>query len=221
MVKMSSMHPDYEHMDEVKSIQKQMSLQNQSANNLLGFSYQEDDYQQQTSYGYSYSNGYKGAKRRRGAKYQNYRPAKEYSVQAAFKFIVRRGKDYVLNLYDPNENIEWKDVVTVIFNITNTSDIQCPICLENLEQMIAPKITKCGHVFCWPCVLQYLAYEREQQNWKRCPLCNESIYKHELKQVKIRQIASYQQGTSIKLNLMVRSKANTLVKDKEATRVRN
>lgn len=29
----------------------------------------------------------------------------------------------MLNLYDPNENIEWKDVVTVIFNMTNKDDV--------------------------------------------------------------------------------------------------
>ena len=29
----------------------------------------------------------------------------------------------MLNLYDPNENIDWKDVVTVIFNMTNADDV--------------------------------------------------------------------------------------------------
>jgi hypothetical protein len=66
---------------------------------------------------------------------------------------VKAGKDFLLNLYDPNENIEWKDVVTVIYNMINASDVQCPICLENLTQMVSPKITKCGHIYCWPCVL--------------------------------------------------------------------
>eukprot|EP00347_Sterkiella_histriomuscorum_P022185 403331374 len=224
--KLNSMHPDYDHFDELKSVQKQISLQNQSANSLLGFTFQEDDYPQHqgtTVYGYSYSNQFKsnnGRKRRGGGKYhQNYRPAKEYSVQSAFKFIVKRGKDYMLNLFDPNEVIEWKDVVTVIFNMTNADDVQCPICLENLNLMVAPKITKCGHILCWPCVLQYLAFERVN-NWKRCPLCNESIYKHELKNVKIVQIASHKEGSLIKFNLMVRNKANIIVKDKETTKER-
>ncbi len=119
----------------------------------------------------------------------------------------------MLNIYDPNENIEWKDVVQVIFNMTNADDVQCPICLENLKCMVAPKITKCGHIYCWPCVLQYLAYERDR-NWKKCPLCNESIYKHELKNVKIVQTNYYKEGSVIKFNLMVRNKANIIVKDK-------
>jgi len=41
---------------------------------------------------------------------------KDYSVQSAFKFIVKNNAssenpDYLLNLYDPNENVDWKDVV--------------------------------------------------------------------------------------------------------------
>jgi hypothetical protein len=43
----------------------------------------------------------------------------------------------------------------------NAGDVQCPICLENLPAMIAPRITKCGHIYCWPCVLQYLAYDKD------------------------------------------------------------
>jgi hypothetical protein len=30
---------------------------------------------------------------------------------------------YALNLYDPNENVEWKDVQKVIFNMINASDV--------------------------------------------------------------------------------------------------
>lgn len=84
-----------------------MSLQDRSANALLGFTYHDDDYFQNQSY----SNTYKGGKGKRRGGGRNYRPAKDYSVQSAFKFIVKRGKDYLLNIYDPNENIEWKDVV--------------------------------------------------------------------------------------------------------------
>ena len=41
-------------------------------------------------------------------------------MQSAFKFIVKNGgmgtdtglgNDFMLNLYDPNENVDWKDVV--------------------------------------------------------------------------------------------------------------
>ncbi len=29
----------------------------------------------------------------------------------------------MLNVFDPNENIEWKDLVQVIFNMINASDV--------------------------------------------------------------------------------------------------
>ena len=88
--------------------------------------------------------------------------------------------------------------------------------------MITPRITKCGHIYCWPCVLQYLAYDKETRangsgNWKRCPLCNDPIYKHELKSVQIVQNNYFKEGTTIKFNLMVRSKGNIIVKDKSLT----
>lgn len=95
------------------------SSQNLQANFLLGFKYQDDDpyYYEQQTYSNTYGNR-KGAKRR-GGKGNYHRPAKDYSVQSAFKFIVKNNSDYVLNLYDPNENVDWKDVSKVIFNMTN------------------------------------------------------------------------------------------------------
>jgi hypothetical protein len=95
-----------------------MSMQDRSANSLLGFTYNDDDYFGNQTYSNSYKNF---NRRRRGGKY--YRPAKEYNIQSAFKFIVKRNKDYLLNIYDPNENIDWKDVVQVIFNMINASDV--------------------------------------------------------------------------------------------------
>ncbi len=150
---------------------------------------------------------------------------KDYSVQSAFKFIMREpqqintddGSDYyyALNLYDPNEAVEWKDVQQIIFNMINASDVQCPICMEALGKMLTPRITKCGHIFCYPCILQYLAYNKDpSRSWKRCPLCNDPIYKNELKQVRIHQTHYYRVGDKITFNLMVRSRGNVLVRDK-------
>ena len=40
----------------------------------------------------------------------------------------------------------------------------CPICLDQLQQ---PVVTPCGHVFCWPCITEWL---RRGQN--ECPCCH-------------------------------------------------
>jgi hypothetical protein len=106
---------------------------NMEANFLLGFSYHEDEPLDGTG---SYSTSYNRKRRAKRGNQKSYRPLKDYSVQSAFKFIVRAGgsteNDYMLNLFDPNETVEWRDVVQVIFNMINARDVQCPICLENL-----------------------------------------------------------------------------------------
>ena len=46
--------------------------------------------------------------------------------------------------------------------------------------MVAPRVSKCGHLFCYACLLQYLDFEKERA-WKKCPLCKDPIYKHEIR----------------------------------------
>ena len=95
----------------------------------------------------------------------------------------------------------------------NANDVKCPICMESLNIMVAPRITKCGHIFCWPCILQYLGYEKEK-NWKRCPLCFDPVYKHDLRNIEVSQGKYYKETDIITLNLMARNKSNIIVKDK-------
>lgn len=67
----------------------------------MGFSYRDDE----ESYGPTYNS-------RRKKPARHYRPAKDYSVLSAFKFIVKEShEEFPLQLYDPNENVEWRDVV--------------------------------------------------------------------------------------------------------------
>ena len=85
--------------------------------------------------------------------------------------------------------------------------------MEQLDEMVCPRITKCGHIYCWACLLSYLDYERKR-NWKKCPLCSDSIYARDLKMVDVRQTKTYRAGQEISFDLMVRSKKNNLVKNK-------
>jgi hypothetical protein len=97
---------------------------------------------------------------------------------------------YVANILDANEPVFWRDVVQVKQSVLNANDISCPICLEPLSNMVCPRITKCGHVYCWTCVLQYLEFEK-QRNWKRCALCFDCVYKLDLKPVIIEEIKTF------------------------------
>jgi hypothetical protein len=56
-------------------------------------------------------------------------------------------------------------------------------------------------------------YEAEK-SWKRCPLCFDPVYKLDLKNVIVRKSVHYREGQTIKFDLMVRNKSNTLVKNK-------
>jgi len=51
--------------------------------------------------------------------------------------------------------------------------IQCPICLDTLEQIKAAnkKVTSttCGHIFCGPCIKQAIVEA------KQCPSCRKSL----------------------------------------------
>lgn len=64
--------------------------------------------------------------------------------------------------------------------ITSNEKTLCPICMEPAGSMVAPRISKCGHLFCYACLLQYLDFEKERA-WKKCPLCKDPIYKHEIR----------------------------------------
>lgn len=88
--------------------------------------------------------------------------------------------------------VDWKEVIEAFYtpNITSTKEkTQCPICMEPAPSMTAPRVTKCGHLYCWPCLLQYLAFEREYA-WKKCPLCFDPIYKNDIRRVTILQVES-------------------------------
>ncbi|KAI8323835.1 hypothetical protein GQ54DRAFT_257617, partial [Martensiomyces pterosporus] len=51
--------------------------------------------------------------------------------------------------------------------------VSCPICLS---PPVAARVTKCGHVFCFPCVLRYLSMDSEKgADTKKCPICWEPI----------------------------------------------
>ncbi|KAG6897955.1 hypothetical protein C0992_008345 [Termitomyces sp. T32_za158] len=55
----------------------------------------------------------------------------------------------------------------------------CPICLS---APTAPRMSKCGHIFCFPCILHYLG--TSDNKWVRCPICFDSVNERQLKAVK-------------------------------------
>lgn len=58
----------------------------------------------------------------------------------------------------------------------STQFIKCPICMDI---PITPKMTRCGHIYCWPCILRYLDVN-EEEDVAGCPICHSRIVKKEL-----------------------------------------
>jgi hypothetical protein len=47
---------------------------------------------------------------------------------------------------------------------------ECNICLDTASE---PVLTPCGHLFCWPCIFQWMESDRSMRN--ACPVCKSGI----------------------------------------------
>lgn len=154
---------------------------------------------------------------------------KERYVAAQYRFLVKPTGDYTAYFADADIYLNWGDILSVLIPTSSalsgasTSSLHassqpslethegaaCPICLS---PPTAPRMTKCGHVYCYPCILQYLATTDGPANmgplpvpgaapavhqhqsapltgptnrqWKRCPICWDAVYARDLKAVK-------------------------------------
>ncbi|KAJ3890417.1 hypothetical protein GG344DRAFT_77862 [Lentinula edodes] len=119
---------------------------------------------------------------------------KERFVNAQYRFVMNPTGDYTVHFADPDIYFQWNDILQVI--MPRSSAFQsaaaagdhagsdeghtiCPICLS---PPTAPRMTKCGHIFCFPCILHYLSVS--ENKWAKCPLCLDSINSSQLKSVK-------------------------------------
>lgn len=99
---------------------------------------------------------------------------KERYVNAQYRFLVKPTGDYTVYFADSDIYLNWSDILTVLIptssalstashvNALSTSQqpsldlhegAACPICLS---PPTSPRMTKCGHVYCYPCILHYL-----------------------------------------------------------------
>lgn len=102
---------------------------------------------------------------------------KEQYLQANCQFVVKADGDYTIHLTEPDVIVQWEQIEQIVLKTTSTVP-SCPICLYPPK---AAKITRCGHVFCWPCILHYLSLS--DHAWRKCPICYEAIHRPDLKSV--------------------------------------
>lgn len=124
---------------------------------------------------------------------------KELFLQANCQFVVSDDQDYSVHFTDPDTLVSW-DLVEQV-RICSHEVPSCPICLY---PPVAAKITRCGHIFCWACILHYLSLSEKE--WSRCPICYSSVIKKDLKSVAATETRLYSVGDTITMQLMRREK---------------
>lgn len=128
---------------------------------------------------------------------------KEHYLQANCQFVVLDGDDYSVYSGDPDLLVDWQKVEEVHLHVSESP--ACPICLH---PPTAAKVTRCGHIYCFPCVLHYLALS--DKKWRSCPICFESVTKEELKSVVSIVHKDYNVGEEIEMQLMRRQRETLL-----------
>eukprot|EP00736_Rhodelphis_marinus_P012179 Rmarinus@m.18749 len=126
--------------------------------------------------------------------------SRERFVQATFRFMVRRGEHYTVHTCDPDRLADWNFVEEV--QVFSHEVTKCPICLDSPPS--APKITTCGHIFCWPCILQHLSYSKYRR--LQCPVCPAIVDASELKSVTVNHVHRFDVGDEIRFILLRRQR---------------
>lgn len=158
------------------------------------------------------SDGYGGAFSKYGYQHYQFRSKrynynKEQYLQANCQFIVKEDSkfDYRRFMTSPDALVEWDQVVKVL--ISSCEESQCPICLYPPR---AAKMTKCGHIYCFSCMLHYLSLS--DKSWRKCPICYESVQISDLKSASSKHIhQSYKVGDTIVMELTKREKGSLFV----------
>lgn len=158
------------------------------------------------------SDGYGGAFSKYGYQHYQFRSKrynynKEQYLQANCQFIVKEDPkfDYRPFMTSPDALVEWDQVVKVL--ISSCEESQCPICLYPPR---AAKMTKCGHIYCFSCMLHYLSLS--DKTWRKCPICYESVQIDDLKSASSKHLhQSYKVGDIISMELTKREKGSLFV----------
>jgi len=171
----------------------------QSLNHLLNFQYTPRGNGQETDR----SRGPRPSKNHNQQHRQTF--SKEQYLQSNCQFIVEAVGDYSVHLVDPDVPVNWDNIQEVYLKTSGSEPTSCPICLF---PPIAGKISRCGHVFCWPCILHYLALSDD--DWRKCPICYVNISKSDLKSVQAITQETLGTGSMVEMRLMKRERNSTL-----------
>lgn len=143
-------------------------------------------------------------------------------VHANYRFIVSPTGNYATHATDADKHIDWNDVQQIIAS-TESQSTSCPICLSD---PVAPRMAKCGHIFCLPCLLRFVhstateeeSAPRKEARWKKCPICEDSFKIAETRPVRFyagQESPMPRPGEDVVLRLMVRESGSITALPKE------
>ena len=141
-------------------------------------------------------------------------------VHANYRFVVSPGGNYTVPAVDADQHLEWSDVLQVIAS-AESQQASCPICLS---EPVAPRMAKCGHIFCLPCLIRFMntstteEEEKRPARWRKCPICEDAVILPEVRPLRFyagQECALPRPGDDVVLRLMMRNAHSTLALPRE------
>ncbi|KAL7672102.1 hypothetical protein ACOME3_006997 [Neoechinorhynchus agilis] len=130
-----------------------------------------------------------GFPNRRGGKPKDHRRTDiDQYTRARFQFIFLHG--------DRFDDFSW----TLIKQV-RCFDHQLSKCLICLSEPVAAKVTRCGHIFCWHCILRHTTINGTK-TWCQCPACSKPIELCTLKSFEQLVVHGYEVNDTIEMHHM-------------------
>ena len=143
-------------------------------------------------------------------------------VHSNYRFIVRPDREYHAQTVDADIYVSWDALLQVLAS-AETQDASCPICLST---PVAPRMAKCGHIYCLSCLMRYMhstddsnPVPEKRPRWKKCAICEDSIYISDTRPVKWihgHDVSELREGGDILLKLLRREPGTTLALPRDA-----
>ncbi|KAI5852270.1 hypothetical protein BZA05DRAFT_397378 [Tricharina praecox] len=136
-------------------------------------------------------------------------------VNANYRFIVNPHGDYRAQCIDSDVHLPWDHILQILASALT----QCPNCPICLSTPVAPRMAKCGHIFCLPCLDRYMASADgnkpvvNKPRYKKCVICTDSVYMTDIRPVRFftgRQTDPPKEGDDVVLRLVMRMPGSTL-----------
>ncbi|KAF4979822.1 hypothetical protein FZEAL_4038 [Fusarium zealandicum] len=143
-------------------------------------------------------------------------------VHANYRFILSPEGTYHKQASDADTHLEWSLVMQIIASSESQAS-SCPICLS---EPVGPRMAKCGHIFCLPCLIRFMNSSSSEDEgkamrgprWKKCPICEDSVYMQDVRPVRFyagQESPFPRIGDDVVLRLMARSANSTMALPRE------